>query len=354
MIMSLTEISYNIRKYFPYAILGFIFLFVFYFFIISLINYISSLSPKKIAIEPIFGKLTKIVPSQKIDTPNGINYVLDTIDAEPYSASSAAQIFFLPQKTTQFEYLQKIYLSAKQVGFATDTIKHSMNDENAIFEDSEKKLSIDVTYFNYEYELNIKNNKKIFNDIDVAFFDIENSAKREAKKFVEKIKTFPTELAQGKEVLIYLKYDQKNEEFNIVDRKEEADAIEIDYYRPEINEVSIISPKYFNSQNFVVLTFSKEKNPIILKSQIKFFDKETDKIGVYPLKTGKEAWEEFQKNNGTIIYLGSNNGTIKIKKMFLSYYDFDDYQPYLQPVYVFLGENGFVGFANAVKNEYLD
>ncbi len=51
--------------------------------------------------------------------------------------------------------------------------------------------------------------------------------------------------------------------------------------------------------------------------------------------------------------LPKNKTSIKIKKMFFAYFDPDIYQSYLQPVYVFLGENNFVGYVPAVSADYL-
>jgi hypothetical protein len=48
-----------------------------------------------------------------------------------------------------------------------------------------------------------------------------------------------------------------------------------------------------------------------------------------------------------------NQANITIKKMFLAYYDPDEYQPYLQPVYVFVGDNDFVGYVPAVEDALL-
>jgi len=44
---------------------------------------------------------------------------------------------------------------------------------------------------------------------------------------------------------------------------------------------------------------------------------------------------------------------VTIKKMFISYFDPDVYQSFLQPVYVFLGDNDFVGYVPAISNQYL-
>lgn len=39
--------------------------------------------------------------------------------------------------------------------------------------------------------------------------------------------------------------------------------------------------------------------------------------------------------------------------MFLGYFDPDVYQEYLQPVYVFIGDDDFVSYVPAVSGEYL-
>lgn len=352
--MTLTEISFYLRKYFPFAILGFFFIVAFYFLIITFLNYLNSLTPTTLQVEPIFGKITRIVPSQKVDYKEGVDFLLDTIEGEPKNATPSAKVFFLPSKTTQFRYLQKIYVSAKQVGFDTEKIKHVMDDQVAVFDDGKKRLDIDVAYFNFDYKLNFEKDKKIFLKNNFTDSNLESLAKTDSRNFIKKIREFPEELSQGNEKIIYLKYNSTQDEFQIVKRKQEANAIEIDFYRPDIDGTPIMAPKYFNSQNYVVLTYDEEKKFIPLKAGIKYFEKETQKFGVYPIKTGVEAWSDLKNKNGHIVFLGTNEGTVKIKSMELGYYDFDNYQPYLQPVYVFLGENGFVAIVDGIKNDYLE
>ena len=40
--------------------------------------------------------------------------------------------------------------------------------------------------------------------------------------------------------------------------------------------------------------------------------------------------------------------------MFLGYYDPDVYQEYLQPMYVFLGDNNFVAYLPAITDDYFN
>lgn len=135
-----------------------------------------------------------------------------------------------------------------------------------------------------------------------------------------------------------------------------ANLVEVDFYRPDIdaqpNAVPVVSPKYFNSQNYVLMMFRTDGTFKVLRSQIKFFDKSVEQVGVYPIRSGDEAFADLKKGKGFIVSLPPVT-KITIRKMFLGYFDPDVFQEYLQPVYVFLGDGDFVGYVPAVSGQYL-
>lgn len=303
---------------------------------------------KSLATDPIFGKITKMNFSHPIDYPANVEFILDTIEGEPVTATQTAKVYYLPKTPPRFGYLQTIYLMAQNFGFNTDLTKHQIEGENAIFQDDEKKLTINIANFNFEYKYNYADNETLFESIVLLSDDL---IKEKIKELLRVLGRYPEELAQGKDNLIFLRYDSQTKEFDVVNNKSGANAVEIDFYRPDIDSFPILTPTYFNSQNYVVASFQDEQYKI-LKAQIKFFEKEEQKIGIYPVKTGQEAWQDLQEKKGTIVLAGKNTNRITIKKMFLGYYDPDIYQEYLQPSYVFLGENGFIAYVPAIKEEY--
>lgn len=347
--MTLTEVSYYFRKIAPIAIFSFIFLIFFYFFIKLMWPIMFPPPPPPLMIDPIFGKISPVKFSYQIDYPSNIEFILDTIEGEPITATKTAKIYYLSSKPPRFGYLETIYLMAKNLGFDTEKVKHKIDDKNAIFQDEEKKLIVDISNFNFEYKYNYENNEQLFQN---PIIYNESLIKEQVKEFLRMLGRYPEELAKGRENVIFLAYDSSTKEFNVVQRKEEANAVEVDFYRPDIDGFSTVSPKYFNSQNFVVGVFEEDKFKFI-KAQIKFFEKEDQKAGIYPLKTGEEVWQELKEKKANIVFLGERTNQIMIKKMFLAYYDPDSYQEYLQPIYVFLGDQGFVAYVSAVKEEYV-
>lgn len=305
---------------------------------------------RPLAIDPIFGKIAKIKFSRPVDYPPNPEFILDTIEGEPTTATQTAKVYYLPQTPPRFGYLQTIYLMANSLGFNTELTKHVVEGENAIFQDEEKKLVINITKFNFEYKYNYSENESIFEEAVLVSDDL---IREKVKEFLRVLGRYTEELAQGKDNLIFLHYNSQTKEFDVVDNRNDANAVEIDFYRPDIDSFPIVAPKYFNSQNYIVALFQNEKYKI-LKAQVKFFEKEEQKVGIYPLKTGEQAWQELKEKRGVIVSAGRNNNQITIKKMFLGYYDPDVYQEYLQPVYVFLGDNGFVAYTPAIKEEYVE
>lgn len=347
--MTLTEVNYYFRKLAPLAGLGFFLLIFLYFFIKLSLPIIFPPPVKSPPINPIFDKIAKIEFSQTLDYPENVSFVLDTIEGEPITATATAKVYQLISSSPRFGYLEKIYLMAKGLGFNTKLIKHRIENKKAVFEDGEKKLTVDITNFNFEYQYNYQTKGNLFQN---TFLPSNQVIKEKIKEFLRRLGRYPEELAQGKENIIFLRYNPLTKEFKVVENKREANLVEVDFYRPDIDGFPMVAPKYFNSQNFVVAVF-KENDYQLIKAQIKFFGKEEKKIGIYPLKTGNIAWQELKEKKAAVVSWGEKTNQILIKKMFLGYYDPDVYQPYLQPVYVFLGNQGFVAYVPAIKEDYI-
>ncbi|MEO6508530.1 MAG: hypothetical protein ABIO02_01125, partial [Patescibacteria group bacterium] len=129
-----------------------------------------------------------------------------------------------------------------------------------------------------------------------------------------------------------------------------------DFFRPDIDAIpspiSTVTSKFPNSQNYVAMVFANNEMKVV-KAQVQYFERSADQVGLYPLKSGDAAWQQLQEGKGYVINKHPDQTNIVIKKMFLAYYDPDEYQPYLEPVYVFIGEDDFVGYVPAVIDELL-
>lgn len=345
--MTLTELSYYSRRSAPFVIIFLLILLILFYIFKLFFLYLGLNNPKRIYTNTVFGKIS----SPKIEKPiktTSINYIFDTVEGEPISASETAKVYYIPPANTRFGYREKIYLLANSLGFDTTASKHKLVGSEASFSDDKQKLTIDITNFNFSYQYQFTGEEEFFlnNKIPVREI-IENKA----IDYLKNLGRYPAELAKGKINLIYLYYNQLTKDLSIEQNPNKANMVEVDFYRPDIDIFPIVSPSYFNSQNFLVIIFSGDESKV-LKAQVKFFEKSEEEYGVYPVKTGQTAWEDLKTGKGIIVSLPKDKNDVVIKQMFFAYFDPDFYQDYLQPVYVFLGEGNFVAYVQAVINEY--
>jgi len=343
--MSLTELSYYFRKFLPYFILSCLIFLIFFYSVKLTIIYLEANKTVTIYTNPIFGKVS-LPEIPKSSSSAGLKFTLDTIEGTPVTATDTARVFFMPQYNPRFGYSEKIYLMAKSFGFDTETVKHQLVGKIATFADAEKTLTIDISNFNYKFDRKV--NDELFSSPQLTI-PTKTIIENKAVDFLKKIGRYPDELGKGTINVIYLKYNPINQNYVNVEKSSQAQLVEVDFYRPNIDEYSVVTPKFFNSQNYVIMLFQGIDYQII-KSQIAFFEKSEEQIGTYWIKTGEEAWSELNNGLGYVVAGTQGQKSILIKSMKLGYFDPDIYQNYLQPVYVFLGEGNFVGYVPAVKN----
>jgi len=343
--MSLTSLSYYFRKYLPYGILFCLIFLIFFYSIKLTLIYLESNKTVTISTNPIFGAVS-LPEIPKSSSSAGFKFTLDTIEGVPVTATETAKVYFLPQYNPRFGYSEKIYLIAKSFGFNTEVVKYKLVGKIATFADAEKTLTIDISNFNYKFDRKVNN--ELFSSSQLTI-PTKTVIENKAVDFLKKIGRYPDELSKGKTNVIYLKFNPINQNFVNVERSSQAQLVEVDFYRPNIDEYSIVTPKLFTSQNYVIMIFEGNDYTVI-KSQIAFFEKSEEQVGVYRVKTGEEAWSELNNGLGFVVTGTQGQKEVVIKSMKLGYFDPDIYQNYLQPVYVFLGEGNFVGYVPAVKN----
>lgn len=351
--MTLTELSYYFRKTAPFAILTLIVVFILYYSV-QLLILIAQLNrpPEQAAqleINPVFNVIPRPILPESTPSAN-YTYTLDSIEGVPVTATSSAQVFFLPKSTATFGFRENIYVMAKTLGFNTELTKYDLNGNEAVFTEDNQTLKVDITNYNFTYEYTeLAQDDGRLNDARMLG---EEEILRRSKEILNSVGRYPGELARGRTNLIYLAFNPQTRGISVVETPESANLVEVDFYRPDIGEFPIVSPRYFNSQNYMILFFDSTGERVI-RSQIRFFEKSEEQVGVYPIKTGEQAWEALRNGKGYVVSAAENVTDISIKRMFMGYLDPGTYQEYLQPVYVFLGENNFAAYVPALTDEWL-
>ena len=347
--MNLTELSYNIRKALPYVILSILVIFILFYSVNLILQIVELNKVPQVYTNTTFGKI-KAPQIKNIASSVGLDFTLDTVEGKPVTATDTARVFYLPPPVSRFGYREKIYLIAKTLGFNTDITKYQLKGETATLDDLTQALSVDIRNFNFTYKYNFENNPDLFTS---AITPTTQESQSKAIDFLQKIDKYPDEFTQATLNTIFFKYDPQTKELKQLSKNVSANLVEVDFYRPDIDGFPIVSPSFFNSQNYVLMMMTASGEARIIKAQVGFFEKSDQQVGYYPVKTGDQAYQELKQGKGIVVSNPQQKKKIIIKTMKLGYLDPDFYQNYLQPVYIFIGDNDFVAYVAAITDDYI-
>ena len=102
------------------------------------------------------------------------------------------------------------------------------------------------------------------------------------------------------------------------------------------------------------LLIGKENNELKVVDARYFHKNISQESSTYAIKSASQAFSELKDGKGYIASKDPNIVEITIKKVTLGYYIGQLEQEFLMPVVVFEGENDFVAYISAVKDEWIN
>ena len=174
----------------------------------------------------------------------------------------------------------------------------------------------------------------------------DTQAVDEVKVFLKKANLIPDDLIKGEVQITYLKTSGGSYKKTV--SLSEADFINVDIYRAKIGgNLTVVTPD--PEQGVVRGTVSG--NPSggrIVKLEYNYYAVDYNSKATYPLKSAEQAWSDLTEGKGYLARLDPGVTEAIIRRMELSYYDTYEPQPYLQPVYVFRGDDNLVAYVPAL------
>lgn len=296
-----------------------------------------------------FGPLPKVkFPSQQF--PNDIKFSIETITGGIPEASPTAKVYFLPKKQQGLLTNIRVSQDAKKLGF---TINPQNINKKLVFKDGVKELTIDPITRNFSYTYDYLNDGSVFQGSAKI---TKEGAISQAQVFLNSLSGLPNDYNIQTPQTTFLTFNGAqfiptvNEKDN-----ENATSVRVDYFRKNIDDLPVVTPKFNQGNIYVVISKSTDKNKQVIKAEKNYYEISNENVGVYPIKKSNAAWEDFLQGNGYIASAGNSTFTkrVVIRDAYLAYYDSDSEQSYFQPVYVFIGDNGFIGYGLAISEEFV-
>lgn len=343
--MSLTQLIKYIKKFGPLALLGVIIIFILFYSIRVALILNQNRKGENIVLNPIFGKIKQ--PEIPNSTPSaGIKFQLDTIEGKPVTATKSANIYSLIPTSTKFGYRERISNMAKQLGFI-DSNTYNLIGDTTSFSSPLQSLDIKITNFNFKYKYKYDSNQDLF--IRTVIPTVQESVNNSIS-LLQSLDRFPDEFDSANTTTNYFYFNPEKKSEVRVGRNIDANIVEVNFFRKNLEEIPTVSTRFPNSNNFVKLV-SSNKEFVPVDVQINFFERNLDNVGSYALISGDAAYALLKQGKG-IVLLNSKPQlkNIIIKKMYLAYFEPDYYMEYLQPAYVFEGD-GFAAIVFAIDEE---
>ncbi len=359
--MTLTELAYYLRRSLPIIVLSLIIIAILYISI-QIVILTRPISPV-VAVPtptPAFGQIPPISVSGASALPENMKYVMNTIEGVPLTATSSAQIYFVPKQTPNLGFREKAGLLAKTLNFDENSTTSRLDTENDTYTlvDRTKRLIVDIDTFNYTYSQD-------FDDQTTQYFTNgeipdEEQIKNRGQEIFRSLNRYPPELAQGIESIRYISYKEASGSAqataDIVQDPQDANMVAIDVFPPKLNDIETVTEDFVSSPNRVVFIPQKNADDFVVKAQVAIYDRSEDQHSYYPLKSGEQVFSDLHARKGFLIQGGDmilGKSLIKINKMYLAYLIPGSYVPYIQPVYVFIGEDNFVAYVPAVLDTWV-
>lgn len=345
---TLTETAYYSRKTIKFGIIALVVLFV----LKIIFSYTVSAWKKFFPPPPppptvAFGKL----PPIKFPSPanNGaLTYTLETIEGQPPATSSTGMVFFITKAEPNLLSLNRAKQVAGKLGFsgepqAENQTLYRWQDTNNPY----RILRYDIVTHNFKITYDFAQDLGLFNSKNLPS---ENQAMSEAVNFLQNIGLYSPELQNSQPYTSFWRLSGNT--LVTTTSLAGADAVRVDFNKQNVWGLKLMPSKPPYQSVYLIFSGSQDAAKHTLEASFTNWDIQSDQVATYPLKSSALAWQELKNNSGYIAHIADNTQKVVIRKIYLAYYYPDDYESYLQPIFVFEGDPNFIGYIPAIDPKW--
>jgi len=343
---TLTHTAYVSRKIIKFGGVGILGLVIFYWLIGVAWNAYIAAHPSYIAPTVRFGILPKIIFSQK-DIKKDRTFTTELPNDSFPKFKDQANVYVIYRSKSVIGALEEAKKTAGLIGFSSQpgemgTGIYEFNDNL-----SNRKLTMNVLADSFKLTYNYLGDQTLLNPENLPD---KTEAVSLAKAFLSAAGKLYKDLDEGTTVVTYWKID-----FGVLSEVKglnDANIIRVDFLRKQLDDDKlIISEVPDKSSVSVLLSGSSVAAKKIVEVNYKYINVDESAPSTYPIKTPQVAFADMK--NG--YYWPANDvsaSSVVIRKVSLAYFEPITPVQFLQPVYVFEGDGGFVGYVPAVTDKY--
>ncbi len=342
--MSLTYTAYAARRMIKFGgvfIAGFT---VTWLLSSAAISAYKAANPPYVAPDVKYGVLPKIVFNNK-------SFDKKTFTAEMANDSlptfgDQAKVYIITRSDSTFLALEEDTKTAVALGFKEQPTEISDGVYEFRNSNLNQTLTMNVLENSFQMKYPYQDDQTLLNP---ASMPTKEQAVSLAKNYLSAGGVLSNDLDNGETKVSYWKISYDG--LTSVSSLSEANAIRVDFFRQDLDDLKILSSEINSASVSVLVTGAQVENKKIAEITYKYAQIDRELYSTYPIKTSEEAWADLQAGN----YWPASDVSgdrVTIREMYLAYFEPVSLTNYIQPIYVFEGDNNFVAYVPALSGKY--
>lgn len=345
---SLTQIAVTARRVIRYTIYLIIFIIVGKFLFDAGVMVYKKVFPAPPPTPTVkYGKLTKI-PFPENNVTAKLTYSLETPEGGlPTNIPTQAKVYFMPKISPTLLSLDTAKATANLLGFAS--APQQISDTIYLFSNpsvpTALQMNIVTGTFSISYNLAADksplNNKPPIGEVAASMF----------RSILSSANILPADLT-GQTTSTYLKLS--NGQLTTALSLSESDVVKVNLFRKSYDNLPSVTGIPDQANVWAMISGSGSRDQEIIAAEYHYYPVDETQYSTYPIKTPAQAFSELQAGQAFIAALGLNKDgdSLKIRRVYLAYFDPGNVTEFYQPIYVFEGDNGFSAYVPAVTSNY--
>ena len=294
-----------------------------------------------------FGRLLPIPYPEK--QKENITYSLDTLTGFLPNFSDRAKIYKIsPDQPTLLglnktrEKVARVDFTLQETQIAQDVYQFSDSDSNL-----QRKITINI--FSSDFTLSSPFLQTPSLQTLTSISEKDNAIDK-AKSFLVDLSLFPEDIDENKTKTSL--YSIAETTLIPTSKISGAKIVRVDFFQKDVDGLPIYYDKGIAST--IDLLIGKGSSGLKVVSATYFYKNISKDSSTYAIKSASTAFSQLKQGKG---YVASNPAglvEIVIKKVSLGYYIGELEQELLMPVVVFEGDNDFVAYVSAVRDEWIN
>lgn len=337
--VNLTQTSAFLRNLIKVGLIGVVVLMFGRIVLTSTIAYIKALNPPPPPPPTVgFDKLPELSFADSAETVE--QFTLETVGQQFPTFGDRAKVFFMPASEPNLFASDNAVAKAAKLGYngtfqTIDKRTYRWTNSSPIL----TTLEMDIRTGTFTITSDWSVHPEILGqDSSINVSSLESRL----KSMLSSASSISPDISKGPVEVVFL--SSLGGEFKEVSSESEAEFVELNMYREPIDEkYGAVTSAGANAPVRGVVTPSG----LIVEMEMNAYPVEYDLFETYPIITAQTAWQKLISGQGFIADAGDLPNAI-VREVELAYYEPDDESLYYRPVYVFKGDEGFIGYVDAI------